>query len=58
MTKQFKEQGGVATMDPSRVLRWVTTRVINSMVKPGRLEKFQAQAERERINAGLPHTLE
>jgi 2-hydroxychromene-2-carboxylate isomerase len=58
MTKQFKEQGGVATMDPSRLLRWVTSRVITSMVKPGRLEKLQAKAERERIKAGLPHTLE
>ena len=48
MTKQFKEQGGVATMDPSRLLRWVTSRVITSMVKPGRLEKLQAKAERER----------
>jgi 2-hydroxychromene-2-carboxylate isomerase len=58
MTEQFKDQGGVATMDPSRLLRWFTSQVITSLVKPGRLVKLQAKAERERIKAGLPHTLE
>jgi len=58
MTEQFKEQGGAATMDPSRLLRWFTSKLITTMVKPGRLEKLQAKAERERVRAGLPHTLE
>ena len=58
MTEQFKEQGGAATMDPSRLRRWLTSRVISRLLRPGRLEKLQARAERERVKAGLPHTLE
>lgn len=58
MTEQFKEQGGAATMDPGRWRRWLTSRFISALVKPGRLEKLQAKAERERVKAGLPHTLE
>lgn len=58
MTEQFKEQGGAATMDPSRLRRWLTSRVISRLLRPGRLEKLQASAERERVKAGLPHTLE
>ena len=58
MTEQFKEQGGAATMDPSRLRRWLTSRIISGLLKPDRLEKLQARAERERVKAGLPHTLE
>ncbi len=58
MTEQFKEQGGAATMDPSRLRRWLTSRLISWLVRPGGLEKLQARAERERVKAGLPHTLE
>lgn len=58
MTEQFKEQGGAATMDPSRWLRWLTSRIITALVKPRRIEKLQEKAERERIKSGLPHTLE
>ena len=58
MTEQFKEQGGAATMDPSRWRRWLTSKIVTTLVKPERLEKLQAKAERERLKAGLPHTLE
>jgi 2-hydroxychromene-2-carboxylate isomerase len=58
MSEQFKEQGGAATMDPSRLLRWLTSRFVSSLVKPGRVEKIEARAERQRIKNGLPHRLE
>lgn len=58
MSEQFKEQGGAATMDPSRLRRWITSRFISALVKPGRLQKAQARAERERVKNGLPHRLE
>ena len=58
MTEQFKEQGGAATMDPSRLRRWLTSRLITRLVRPGRVEKLQARAEQERVKGGLPHTLE
>ena len=58
MSEQFKEQGGAATMDPSRLRRWLTSRFLSSLVKPGRVEKIEARAERQRVKSGLPHRLE
>ncbi|MEJ2257808.1 MAG: hypothetical protein P8X98_12545 [Woeseiaceae bacterium] len=58
MSQEFAEQGGAATMDPSRFRRWMTSRVITSMVRPGRREQAEAEAERARVRAGLPHRLE
>jgi len=58
MSEQFEEQGGAATMDPSRLRRWLTSRLITALVRPGRLEKLEAKAERQRQARGLPHTLE
>ncbi|MCB1729842.1 MAG: DsbA family protein [Halieaceae bacterium] len=58
MSEQFKEQGGAATMDPSRLRRWLTSRFISSLVKPGRAEKIEAREERQRVKSGLPHRLE
>ena len=39
MGKQFKEQGGAATMDPSALLRWLTSMVMRQVVSTKRLEK-------------------
>lgn len=58
MSEQFKEQGGAATMDPGRWRRWLTSRFISALLKPGRLQKVQAVAERERVKGGQPHILE
>ena len=58
MSEQFREQGGAATMDPSRLKRWLTSRVITRLNRPGRVEKAEQKAERERQQAGRPHVLE
>ena len=58
MTDQFVEQGGAATMDPSDFRRWLNSRVISHMIRPGAVEKVEARAERRRQRAGLPHRLE
>jgi 2-hydroxychromene-2-carboxylate isomerase len=58
MTEQFKEQGGAATMDPSGWRRWLTSRFISRLIRPGQLERAQHKAERERVKLGAPHTLE
>lgn len=58
MTEQFGEQGGVATMDPGPLRRWLTSRVISHLVRPGRLERAEVRAEQKRARAGLPHRLE
>lgn len=58
MAEQFKEQGGVATMDPSPLLRWLTSRVMTRLSNPARLEKKRAMLEKKRVKAGLPHVIE
>ncbi len=30
MTKQFEDQGGVAAMDPTPILRWITSKVMKA----------------------------
>jgi 2-hydroxychromene-2-carboxylate isomerase len=58
MSEQFQEQGGAATMDPGRWRRWLTSRIISWVVKPGRREQLEAKAEKQRRKRHLPHTLE
>lgn len=58
MAEQFKEQGGAATMDPSPMVRWVTSRVIRKLVHPSRLEKLRRKAEKARTAQGEPHRIE
>lgn len=54
----FKDQGGAATMDPGFILRWATSKVMQQMASPKRMEKHRAKAEKLRRKLGLPHTLE
>ncbi|MCR9104635.1 MAG: DsbA family protein [Gammaproteobacteria bacterium] len=58
MSKQFTEQGGAATMDPSRLLRWVTSRVMSKVSRADVLEKRRARTEQARRRDGLPHVVE
>ncbi|PLW68558.1 2-hydroxychromene-2-carboxylate isomerase, partial [Pseudohalioglobus lutimaris] len=58
MTKQFKEQGGAATMDPSRLKRWLTSRVMTRLVDPARLARRRAEAEKARVREQRPHRVE
>ncbi|MEM8561425.1 MAG: DsbA family protein [Pseudomonadota bacterium] len=58
MAEQFKEQGGAATMDPSRWRRWVTSKFVSRVIKPEQLEKIEVEAEQQRRKEGNPHTLE
>ncbi len=56
--EQFEEQGGAATMDPGWLRRWLTSRLITSLNRPGQLERAEARAERERVKSREPHRLE
>ena len=47
MSQQFKEQGGAATMDPSPLQRWLTSRLAMLMNSEGVL-KTPKKAERVR----------
>jgi len=58
MTEKFKEQGGVATMDPSAMVRWVTSRVIRKLIHPKRRLDSHRREERERVKKGRAHCVE
>jgi 2-hydroxychromene-2-carboxylate isomerase len=58
MAEQFKEQGGAATMDPSPLVRWLTSRLMSTLCKPGRLENQRNKIERKRAKSGDRHVVE
>lgn len=58
MNEQFKEQGGAATMDPGRLLRWTTSRLMTRLSRPQRLERQRARQERDRQQEGRAHRVE
>ena len=58
MSKQFKEQGGAATMDPSRFRRWVTSKVMTKLISFETLIKRRAREERRRKLSARPHIIE
>jgi 2-hydroxychromene-2-carboxylate isomerase len=58
MSEQFKEQGGAATMDPSRLMRWLTSRVMSRISRTASTEARHAKAEQARIKAGAPHRVD
>lgn len=58
MTRQFQEQGGVATMDPSPVYRWLTSTIMTRISQPERLARKRAKVEKQRIKSGQAHVVE
>ena len=36
MAKTFEDQGGVASMDPSPLYRWLSSRIAGRVMRPGR----------------------
>ena len=49
MSDQFKEQGGAATMDPSRLRRWIASKFMTSMMDPEKLKQKRRKQEFGRI---------
>ena len=58
MAKQFKEQGGVATMDPSYLKRWLTSRVMTRLSRPAAVAARHDKAEQARLRSSEPHRVE
>jgi 2-hydroxychromene-2-carboxylate isomerase len=58
MAEQFQDQGGAATMDPSPLYRWLTSKVMTRVSDPARLAKQRAGIEKKRLKAGEPHRVE
>ena len=58
MAEQFQDQGGAAGMDPSPLVRWLTSTVMTRLSTPVRMDKRRAAAEKQRIKQGAPHRVE
>ena len=58
MSDQFKEQGGAATMDPSRLRRWLASKFMTSMIDPEKLKQKRRKQELDRIKRGGKHVIE
>ena len=58
MAKQFKEQGGAATMDPSPWFRWLSSAVIRRLMSPGHLVTNRRKFEQQRVKHGRKHVVE
>ncbi len=58
MAQQFQDQRGAATMNPSPLRRWVTSKVMSRVVSPEATTKRRARAERARRKAGTRHRVE
>ena len=50
-----KQQGGAATMNPSRFRRWLTSKVMTRLSQPSSVKARHAKAERTRLKVGEPH---
>ena len=58
MAEQFKEQGGVATMDPTRMMRWLTSRLMTKISSPRAVAARHRKAEQARLKTGAPHRVD
>ena len=57
-TPQYKDQGGLETMDPSGLQRWAISMFLRRMASGERVRKKRAKAERRRRKAGRGHVIE
>ncbi len=58
MAQQFEDQGGMATSDPSPILRWITSRFVTLLASRASLERRRARVEKKRQRAGHSHRVE
>lgn len=55
---QFRDQGGFATSDPPRPVRWVTSRLLGYVGSERRVNARRAKFEAARQRRGEPHVVE
>lgn len=55
---QFKEQGGIATMDPSAFRRWVISKLMSMLASEKRMQSKRKKAEKQRLKTSQPHVVE
>jgi len=58
VAEQFKEQGGVATMDPSHLTRWLTSRLMTRISRPSAVAARHLKAEQLRVKSSAPHRVD
>ena len=58
MSEQFKDQGGVATMDPSHLTRWLTSRLMTRISSAAAVAARHRKAEQARVRAAAPHRVD
>lgn len=60
MTNQteFKEQGGIATMDPSWLRRWIISKLMTRLSDEHQMLKKRVKAEQIRAKKNAPHIVE
>ncbi len=58
MSEQFKDQGGVATMDPSHLTRWLTSRLMTRISGAAAVAARHRKAEQARVKAAAPHRVD
>ncbi len=58
MAEQFKNQGGVATSEPSKFVRWLGSKIVPRRVSLDRLLHARRKIEKRRIKDGKPHRVE
>ncbi len=58
MTQQFEDQGGAASSDPSRLKRWIASKVMRKMADQDRLPRKIVKMEKIRLKKKLPHRVE
>ena len=56
--QEFKEQGGIATMDPSVFRRWLISKIMTRLASEKRLLANRENAERKRQKRGAAHVVE
>ncbi len=57
-SEQFADQGGVASMDPSPLVRWIASAYMRRLAAEDRLLRRRAKTETVRRKAGNPHVVE
>jgi len=58
LSEQFEDQGGVATMDPSHLTRWLTSRLMTRISGSAAVAARHRKAEQARIKAAAPHRVD
>ena len=58
MSKQFKDQGGAASMDPNPLYRWASSKLLNRIVSEKALKKRRAKFELQRQKSNQDYAIE